>query len=233
MSLEFAAPPAETTLNALLYGPPGVGKTANACSAPGPILVVNAEPGNPLRFARELHGNGQIHEVPISNKGACATLDSIYAHLTDSPEERTVLVDSVGELYGKVLRDIAGDGRPTLPNYGDATTKVERFCRALIDLPLNVVLIAHEAPVKDEEAGNFERLPVTGTSNPALGVKLMAMVDVVAYCGRKEDDDGTVTYLGQTVTADGRRGKDRTNRLGKFSELDLAEWINKANGGEK
>lgn len=228
MTLTFVEPSAtEPTLNFLLYGGPGNGKTTGACSAPGPILVVNSEPGNPLRYAREVYGDDKIHEAKVEGRG---TLEDVFFHLREGADEKTVVVDSLGELYATVLREIAGGGKPTLPNYGDATTAVERFCRSLIDLPVNVVLVAHEATIKDEEAGHFERLPVTGTSNPALGVKLMAMVDVVAYCGRVEAsrEDEQDRYVGQLVSANGRRGKDRTGSLGKVADLDLSAWIQTA-----
>lgn len=229
MTLQIVKPPDITSpaLNFLLYGGPGNGKTTGACSAPGPCLVLNGEPGNPLRYAREIYGD-KIREVKLEGRG---TLEDAYLYLKKGGDgEQTVVVDSLGELYRIVLEEISGGGKPTLPNYGDAGTAVERFCRSLIDLPVNTVLIAHEATVKDEEAGHFERLPVTGTSNPALGVKLMAMVDVVAYCGRvaaaREDEEDR--YVGQLVSANGRRGKDRTGSLGKVRDLDLAEWVKAA-----
>lgn len=227
MSLEFVTPATETTFNFLLYGGPGAGKTTAACSAPGPVLVVNAEPGNPLRHARQRFGADRIREVDLTGPDV---LDEVYLHLKNGGPERTVVLDSVGEAFRIVLEDLAGGGKPTLPNYGDATTKIERFCRSLLDLPQNVVIVAHETTVKDENEGHFERLPVTGTSNPQLGVKLMAMVDVVAYCGRKdaERDGEPDRYMGQLVSANGRRGKDRTTTLGKFAELDLSAWIDLA-----
>lgn len=229
MGLQIIEPSsASPELAILLYGPPGCGKTTGACSAPGPVLVLNAESGNPLRFARSMYGNDRIREVKVTGRG---TMEDAYLYLRDGGNgEQTVVVDSLGELYRVVLEEITKGGKPTLPNYGDATTAVERFCRSLLDLPVNVVLIAHEATIKDEEAGHFERLPVAGTSNPALGVKLMAMVDVVGYCGRIEAarEDEKDRFVAQMVSGNGRRGKDRTGALGTYADLDLELWVHTA-----
>lgn len=90
---------------------------------------------------------------------------------------------------------------------------------------VNVVLVAHDLPIKDEANGEVERLPATGTNNPALGRKLMGMVDIVGFTAVVEQSDGTYDYVAQLVNAKGRRGGDRFDVLGPFRKTDLAEWF--------
>lgn len=225
MALEFVDPDEHpTTLNCILYGAPGVGKTTGALSAPGPLLYVNAEGPNAAMFGRRFHVGSEIREVSVESG---ETLNEVLLYLRDDHNIETVVVDSIGAIFQAVLDGYTGGGKPTLPQYGDTTTEIERFCRALRDMPINVVLIAHEQAVKDEASGEFERLPYTGTNNPALGVKLMAQADVVGYAGRIEPDEekGEPRYVAQLFPAGGRRGKDRTGLLGQFPELNLSAWI--------
>jgi hypothetical protein len=201
------------------------------------VLYLNAERPTAARFARTLYGAEKIREVKLRSplthpdEPPSRALDEAYLYLRNGGEgEQTVVVDSIGELFRVLLEEATGGGKPTLPQYGDVTTKVERFCRSLCDLPLSTVLVAHEQAIKDEEIGIFERLPVTGTSNPMLGVKLMAMVDIVGYCGRLEatQEGQADVHMAQLVTANGRRGKDGSGVLGKTRPLDLTEWIQTA-----
>lgn len=220
MTLQFVTPSTEEApLKALLYGPPGTGKTVAACSAPGPILYVNAEGPDALTYSRKLHGDEKIHEVAFVDK---QTLVDVYVHLRSGEGgEQTVVVDSVGEVYRILLEEIGGD-RATLQNYGDVNTLIERFCRSLRDLPIHVVLVAHEE-IADVE-GEIVRRPVTGGKK--LPEILMAMMSVVAYCGVVPEADNTPRhYVGQLLQANGRRAKDRSDTLGKSRNLDLDEWI--------
>jgi hypothetical protein len=86
------------------------------------------------------------------------------------------------------------------------------------------VFTCHEAPVKDEATGVVEKLPASGTQNPDLGQKLMAMVDVIGYCGAVETESGP-EYRAQLLTGKGRRGGDRFDALGSWRTLDLTEWF--------
>jgi hypothetical protein len=228
MPLQFVDQPAEPKLNILLYSGPGTGKTTGALSAPGPILYLNAEGPNAAMFARQLHPVGHVREVTVTGAD---TLREATLHLRAGHDFATVVVDSLGAVFQTVLEDMTHGGKPTLPQYGDTTTILERFCRELRDLPVNVVLVAHEIPVKDEETGILERLPFTGTSNPQLGVKLIAQMDIAGYCGRSApaEDGGKPRYLAQLFNGGGRRGKDRTAVLGDSRPLDLSEWIDTYN----
>ena len=225
MGLRFVDPTKNpASLNVMLYGAPGGGKTTGALSAPGPVLYLNAEGSNAAMFARRFHVGTEIREVEVADGGA---LNEALLYLREGNGIQTVVVDSIGAIFQAVLEGYTGGGKPTLPQYGDTTTAIERFCRALRDLHVNVVLIAHELSVKDDASGEIERLPYTGTSNPALGIKLMAQADVVGYAGRIEADDthDEPRYVAQLIPAGGRRGKDRTGLLGEFPELDLTAWL--------
>jgi hypothetical protein len=219
MTLKFIEPgEARPTLNILLYGPPGTGKSVAACSAPGPVLVLNAEGKGALRFARSMFGDA-VREVAFQGP---ETLDEAFLYLKESQGgERTVVIDTVGECY-RVLLESFGNKRPSLKNYGDTNTKLDRFIRALRDLDLNVVLVAHEQI--DDEGGEITRRPATGGKK--LPEQVMAQVDVVAYTGVvPETDDTPRRYVGQLVEANGRRAKDRSGALGVVRDLDLTDWI--------
>lgn len=224
MALEFFKPQAAPQKqNILLYGPPGTGKTVGACSAPGPILAVNAE--GPVAFmrARAIHGSDKIHEVPFVGAD---TLKDVFLHLKAGGEEKTVVIDSLGEVYRMLIEEMSGtDARPSLQNYGDANTKIERFVRSLRDLSVNVVLVAHEQV--DDMEGALTRRPATGGKK--LPEQIMAQMDIVAYTAALVSEESEERqYVGQLVEANGRRAKDRSGGLGKFRPLDLTDWINTA-----
>lgn len=227
MSLTFVEPTtAPPTLNICLYGPGGTGKTVGACSALGPILVANAEGPGALRYSREKYGD-KIREVEITG---AETLDELYLYLREGKgKEKTVVIDTVGEVYGAMLANYGG-ARPTLQNYGDTNTKIERFVRALRDLPINVVLVCHEQV--DDGDGEITRRPMTGGKK--LPEIIVAQMDVVAYTGIvPASGDTPVRYVGQLIEASGRRAKDRTGKLGDFRDLDLTDWIATATNMEE
>lgn len=217
--LRFVEPEATPqTVNVLLYGPPGTGKTVGACSAPGPILVINAEGPGALLYARREYGDEKIREVRFEGKN---TLDDAYTYLRSKQGgERTVVLDTIGEVYEALVTRFANGGKVQLQHYGEVNTTIDRFVRALRDLDLNVVLVAHEQI--DDEGGEITRRPATGGKK--LPEKVMAQMDVVAYTGVATDDEGR-RYMGQLVEANGRRAKDRSGVLGNARELDLTEWV--------
>ena len=225
--LEIVTPTASPGLKVLLYGPSGSGKTTGALSAPGPILLLNAEGPDGPQFARDQ--GREIHEVQMTG---LAVMEGVYFRLLrQEGGEPTVVIDSLGELYRVLLEELSGKAiRPTLPQYGEATVRLERFCRALRDLPHHVVWIAGERPIKDEETGGFERLPITGTTNPDLGSKVMAMATVTGYCGYlAPEGTGDGRWVAQLYNGHGRRGKDRTGRIsGGVRDVNLTEWVTDA-----
>ena len=152
-------------------------------------------------------------------------------HEVNNPESefKTVVIDLAGELYRLILEEEAkGATRPTLNQYGDTGSNIERFCRALCRAPVNAVFVCHDHPVKDEGAGEVIQLPWTGTGNPKLGRQLLGMVDVIAFTGVIEQSEGGREFVGQLTTNKGRPGGDRFNVLAgdtSYRRLDLSEWI--------
>jgi hypothetical protein len=101
---------------------------------------------------------------------------------------------------------------------------VERFCRDLCEHPgINVVIVCHDKQIEND--GRVEVLPWTGTSNTALGGKLMSMVDVIGYTGIIEQEGGKKVYAATLLEGGGRKGGDRFASLGKWQPLHLSNWV--------
>lgn len=232
---------ANAHISVILHGPEKIGKSTAAASAPGPILWLNADAPSALRYARRAHPDTDIREVRIAPRvnpdapaTATATLREAVLYLQEGNGIQTVVLDPLGRIYDLILDDIAGGGRPSLPNHQDAQSYIERMVLALLELPVHVVLVAHDHPYQmgttEDGSEVRELLPFCGSaSNPALAKKLMRPVDVIAYCGVKVDDaeDGTErrTFVAQLFQGGGRRAGDRLGVLGDSRPLDLSEWI--------
>lgn len=238
--MKFVTPPERPTLNILLYGPGKTGKSLGAASAPGNIVYGNFDLGNATRTVHA-RNRGRILEPEIppyeQNKHPIFDLMTEISTMVMDPERcpDAVVIDPVGELHRRLLEETSNRAvRPVIQAYGDASTYVERFCRHLCEAPVTVVFVAHDHPVKDEGDGSVERLPWTGTTNPALGNKLIGMVDIVGYTGvvPPQEEGQREQYVAQLRAMKGRRGGDRFNVLAPVELVNIAEWVDRIKAAE-
>jgi hypothetical protein len=221
------APDVPDTFNVLLYGPPKTGKSTTAATAPGPNLWINAEGPGALAYARKTatqRGN-QILEVRITRQtDARQVLRDVIRHVRDGiePVPRTVTVDTVAKLREALIRQIVVPGaKNSIQQFGEVARILREFVQTMRDLPVNLVLIAHQN-VEDAEGERIVRPLIGG----ALTEEIPGEVDVIAYTHSfKDDDSGDRRYVGQLVEAKGRTAGDRSGGLGSVRDLDLAEWL--------
>lgn len=228
-------------ISVLLYGPKGVGKTTGAASAPGPIVYGNADAPGRLRYARRQHYGKDIREVRIMGRPtpkdpptARKTLEDLFLYVRDNPDVQTVVLDPLARIHDLVLDDIGGQ-RPTLQDRGDSGQWLERYVGALLELPVNLVLVAHDLGYKvaTGDGGDevFEIFPFCGSkSNPGLAKNLMRPLDVVAFCGVIKPETETElfpsgTHVAQLFHGGGRQGADGLGVLGDVAVLDLSAWV--------
>jgi hypothetical protein len=221
--LQFVTPDGgDATWNVLLYGPGGNGKTVGACSAPKPLVLLNADGPDASRKSHAIYGD-TIREVPFVG---AKTLDDTYLYLTskEGADVKTLVLDPLGEMYEKLFEELGGDRKDGLKNHGDVQTKIRRFVRSVCDLPINVVIVCHEE-VADNE-GDPLRRPLTGGKK--LPEKIIGMVSILGYVGviPADAEKGTPRrWVAQLVEARGRRAKDRSEGLGDSRDINLEEWF--------
>jgi len=226
VTLTYIEPTALDTVRILLYGAPGSGKTTGALSAPGPILVINADRPTATVAARRHHPDAVIREVKFAGK---ETLRDVMLHIKDGSDVRTVILDTMTEAYRGLLREISGDAaRPSQQNYGDAQVVLDRFVAYMRDLPVNLILICHEEMIEADDQV-IVRPTTGGRKTPEV---MAGQVDVMAYCAAVQTDSG-VGYVAQLVPSNGRRAKDGTGLLGTARALNVGEWIATINKGNQ
>ena len=222
MALElFSTEKMPATVNVLLYGPAGAGKSTAAASAPGPVMFIILEGPNALHFARKTAraADTEILEVRVDwGEDPRAYFREAFA----AAKERgvnTIVIDTLGKLRDGIAFSIGGES-PSLPQWGQVGKAMTTILRELRDSDMNTILICHER-VLDSDTGDRIVEPLVGGKTTT---EAMAEVDVIAYCGAVRDENGT-RYLAQLVESKGRRAKDRSGALGDVVELDLTDLI--------
>ena len=132
-------------VTALLYGPPGIGKTTLLGSLKGRTLIIDADKGTSV-----LAGNKNVDIIRLDEN--LGVLTEALKYLQGKCGYDNVCVDTLSELMNGMLacygREGKNDGVPSLADYGRANMKVMDYCRQFRSLPANVIFTAWEERVE-------------------------------------------------------------------------------------
>lgn len=167
----------ESGLKILLYGMSGTGKTTFWATFPGKILVLLCSGGrNPgeLRSIDTPENRKRITPVKV------ASISEVKGQLAGADEYDTVVLDHVSGLQDLCLKEILGVNElPAVKNwgmarqqdYGQCATQTIEVCRALLNLPKNVVIVAQERTFGGKDDGLDP-----GLVKPTIGCDVMPSV---------------------------------------------------------
>lgn len=203
------------SINMLVYGVGGVGKTTFASTFPKPIMF-DFENG-----AKYFKQRGIDLDV--------VRMDSWFKtedkkQLADMVKDyETLIFDPIGEAMEKLIKssEITGtkyrqsDGSLTMNGWGKVKDEMRTMLKWARDTGKHVVIVAHDsdAPLAGSE-GSVKKVPLIATK---LGAELVNMVDIVAYLDIIQREGGEEKRVLRVNPADtGYIAKDRTETLGKY-----------------
>lgn len=204
---------AKATVNALVYGPAGVGKTSLAATTGHKTLIVSAEGG-----LLSLRG-ADVDYVEVRN---IDVLKEAYQFIrANEAGYGTVMLDSVSEIAETILEHEKAKAPDPRQAYGALQTEVTRLLKAFRDLAINVVFVCKQDRITDSASGMLLHGPMMpGTK---LGPQLPYICDVVCAMRIVEGRDGQPVRALQTVQDGQYDAKDRTGRLPPLAPANLQE----------
>jgi phage nucleotide-binding protein len=240
MSLNFTSTSQVSNQNGikiLVYGTPGVGKTALVATLPKPILI-SAEAGalslRPQNIARIYGANNPdiTYDIPMIEIKTVQDLKDAYQFLATDARARqfdSVAIDSISEIGETVLanaKEQVKDGRQA---YMEVLVQMEMVVRLFRDLPRkHVYFSAKTEPVKDELSGAIKY----GISMPGakLGHRLPYFFDEVYRLGIDKDNQGQSYRYLQTQPDYQFDAKSRSGALASKEPPNLTSIIRKILG---
>lgn len=226
--------PETSKIKMLVYGRPGAGKTTLVASASvveemSPILYISAESGV-MSITEDWEGRIDTSRVEAVDFEGYAHLQKLFNYLAfEKHPYRTVILDSLTELMVYVVNkwkdhlvpkneqgfamDDERDKKLTLKIYEKATDQLRGICRKFRDLPMHVLMVAHDDTSEQNGAT---------VTHPALTPKfrdsVIGYMDLVGYMttrtvkGETPQDEPEVVRLLSFVPRPNRIAKDRSPR---------------------
>lgn len=196
-----------------LYGRSKTGKTRFISTFPKPILIIGAEDGT--RSIRSVDG---VQFVLIENSREVSEL----ADGAVAKGFKTVAVDTASALQDMVLAEILGLkelpaqahwGMASREQYGQCTMQMKTLLRAVLDLPCNVVITAHERNFSDEGASSDLIMPVVGSAlSPSTVNWLNGRADYICQTFIRDRVEIKTTTIGQGPKAKTIETRQKTGK---------------------
>ena len=207
----------------LVYGPAGSGKTVLCSTAPSPTLIISAEGG--LLSIRE----SNVSAIEVTS---VADIAEIYDHLYKNPGEfQTVCLDSISEVSEVVLANEKEKTKDPRQAYGTVIDEMMKLLRSFRDLPMDVVMTAKQARIRDEGSGSVLYMPsMVGAKLPQA---LPYIFDEVFAMRVDKNEEGDTTRWLQTEKDWQYEAKDRSGLLQSFEKADLVHIFNKVKTASK
>ena len=158
----------QITVNMLVYGPPGVGKTTFASTAPKP-LIIDLENGTMSLLGRDVDV-AQVETLSDAREAIKYALNNGY---------KTVVIDSITRYAELQLEEILRENKrdtARIQDWGEVVKRIKKLIWTLQSKSINTIFIVLETEEKDEES-LVKRPAVPGQ----LKVAIPAIVDIVGY----------------------------------------------------
>jgi hypothetical protein len=235
----YTPTPTAFRVKALFYGRPGAGKSTLAATAScvpemSPVLYINAESGI-MSICEDWENRIDTSKIDIVDFAGYRELLQLFDYLAFAEHPyKTLVLDSLTELQTYIVNrwkdhlipkteqgfalNEEDDKRKTLKVYERATDQLRSLTRKFRDLPMHVVMVAHD------DTSEQNGLAIT---HPALTPKfrdsVVGYMDLVGYLTTRElskDDEREVVRLLTFVPRPTRVAKDRSpgGKLGKVME---------------
>ncbi len=158
-------------IKALIYGEAGSGKTTLASTFPKPMLFFDFD--GKMRSIADVDGI-EVVSYPVVDR---AKVKEVFGQFLKDWKEvrkdlrwRSIVWDGLSSIDPLALRYfvmLSGKGpedKPQIQHYGDLADFYTFFFREITSLPCNVLCLAHEQFVQDEDQGIYSVMPlITGS----------------------------------------------------------------------
>lgn len=215
---------ANAGVKAVVFGPPGAGKTVLGSTMPAPIFI-SAERGL-LSLRSVIKETGT--DIPFLQVESMAQLEQAFDYVSSPAADQfqSVVLDSISEIGEVCLASEKGltkDGRAAYGNMADKMLKIIRDFRDLSGK--NVLFIAKQSTIKDSLTGVVSYAP--SMPGNKITEDLPYFFDEVFHMFVGTNADGTQFRGLQTALTPNAQAKDRSGALDAVEYPDMNNIINK------